>query len=118
MKKNTTQFLLSLVTVLTFTLALPTQAQAVDCSALGALAEFDSRCAQGSSAATGSTPSTEQGIRLLQQAFQNQQSNVQVRAVGEVIRVLSDDRQGSQHQRSIRRMGLKPRPSRTAFLVL
>ncbi|MDJ1180723.1 DUF3465 domain-containing protein [Roseofilum sp. BLCC_M91] len=77
---------------------------ALDCSDLGALAEFDSRCAQGSSAATGSAPSTEQGIQLLQQAFQNQQSDVQARAVGEVIRVLSDDRQGSQHQRFIVRL--------------
>jgi hypothetical protein len=99
-----TQLLLSLLTVLTFTLVLPIQAQAVDCSDLGALAEFDSRCAQGSGSATGSLPSPEEGIRLLQQAFQNQQSDVQVRAVGEVIRVLADDREGSQHQRFIVRV--------------
>lgn len=97
--KNNTQFLLSL-----FTLALPNKTQAVDCSDLGALAEFDSRCTQGSGSVTASTPSTEEGVRLLQQAFQNQQSNVQVRAVGQVIRVLSDDRDGSQHQRFIVRL--------------
>ncbi|MDJ1170801.1 DUF3465 domain-containing protein [Roseofilum sp. BLCC_M154] len=101
---KTTQLLLSLLTVFTFTLVCPIQAQAVDCSELGALAEFDSRCAQGSGSATGSTPSPEEGIRLLQQAFQNQQSDVQVRAVGEVIRVLADDREGSQHQRFIVRV--------------
>lgn len=98
------QLLLGLVTALAFTLSVPTQAQAVDCSDLGPLAEFDSRCSQGSSSSTRSTPSTEEGIRLLQQAFENQQSDVQVRAVGQVIRVLTDDLQGSKHQRFIVRL--------------
>lgn len=102
--KNNTQLLLSLFALFAFTLVLPNQTQAVDCSDLGALAEFDSRCDRGSGSVTASTPSTEEGVRLLQQAFQNQQSNVQVRAVGQVIRVLSDDRDGSQHQRFIVRL--------------
>lgn len=99
--KKTTQLLSILLTVLTFTLSLSTQAQAVDCSDLGALAELDSRC---SGSSTRSAPSTEEGVRLLQQAFENQQSNVQARAVGEVIRVLADDLQGSKHQRFIVRL--------------
>lgn len=102
--KKQTPLLLSLFALFTFTLALPKQTQAVDCSDLGTLAEFDSRCDRGSASTTASTPSTEEGVRLLQQAFQNQQSNVQVRAVGQVIRVLADDRDGSQHQRFIVRL--------------
>jgi len=48
----------------------------------------------------------QQGIdsgdtQQLTRAFENQQSDIQVRGMGIVIRTLSDDTQGSQHQRFI-----------------
>jgi hypothetical protein len=44
---------------------------------------------------------------VLQQAYQSQQSNVQVQGVGYVIKVLSDDTKGSQHQRFIVKLNSK-----------
>jgi len=38
---------------------------------------------------------------LINEAFKNQQSNVQVKGSGKVIRILSDDNQGSRHQKFI-----------------
>ncbi|MFC1778516.1 DUF3465 domain-containing protein [Pseudomonadota bacterium] len=40
-------------------------------------------------------------ISSVQQAYKNQQSNLQVRGVGVVSRVLPDDNEGSRHQRFI-----------------
>lgn len=40
----------------------------------------------------------------LEEAFDQQQSNVQVQAAGEVVRTLADDNDGSRHQRIIVRM--------------
>ena len=37
----------------------------------------------------------------LNEAYENHQSNVQVRGSGKVIRILSDDNQGSRHQKFI-----------------
>jgi molybdopterin converting factor small subunit len=37
----------------------------------------------------------------LNEAYKNQQSNVQVKRTGKVIRILSDDNQGSRHQKII-----------------
>ena len=102
--KNKTQLLLSLFTLFGFILASPNQTQAVDRSDLETVAELEPRSQRESNSVIASTPSMAEGVRLLQQAFQNQQSNVQVRAVGQVIRVLSDDRDGSQHQRFIVRL--------------
>ncbi|MCE5263231.1 MAG: DUF3465 domain-containing protein [Deltaproteobacteria bacterium] len=42
--------------------------------------------------------------QLLQSAFENRQSNVQVGGSGVVAKILSDDRQGSRHQRFILRL--------------
>ena len=38
---------------------------------------------------------------VLEQAYDNRQSDVQVRGAGEVIKVLADDNDGSRHQRFI-----------------
>ena len=40
-------------------------------------------------------------IRALRQAYQAQQSNIQMQGIGTVIRLLSDDTQGARHQRFI-----------------
>ncbi|HKJ18718.1 MAG TPA: DUF3465 domain-containing protein [Xanthomonadales bacterium] len=42
--------------------------------------------------------------RILQ-AFQNHENDVQVRGTGEVVRILSDDNDGSRHQRFILEVG-------------
>lgn len=52
----------------------------------------------------GSLPSTGEAVADAQQikaAFDNQQSDVQVAGTGEVTRLLSDDNEGSRHQRFI-----------------
>ena len=41
----------------------------------------------------------------LSAAFENHQSEIQVRGSGEVIRILADDNDGSRHQRFIIRLG-------------
>lgn len=41
----------------------------------------------------------------LQQAYQTQQSDLQIRGSGTVIKVLKDDIKGSQHQRFILKLG-------------
>jgi hypothetical protein len=46
------------------------------------------------------TATTESDQRLLH-AYQQQQSDIQVRGSGVVIRMLADDRQGSRHQKFI-----------------
>lgn len=45
------------------------------------------------------------GNSLLEEAFQNQQSDVQVQAEATVVRILSDDNEGSRHQRFIVEIG-------------
>ena len=40
-------------------------------------------------------------LSVFEQAFKNRQSNLQVTQQGEIIRILSDDTEGSQHQRCI-----------------
>ena len=53
---------------------------------------------------TGSFPTTGEAVADAQQikaAFDNQQSDVQVAGTGEVTRMLSDDNEGSRHQRFI-----------------
>ncbi|MEJ2452941.1 MAG: DUF3465 domain-containing protein [Candidatus Thiodiazotropha sp.] len=46
----------------------------------------------------------EASERLLQQAFENRQSNLQVRIAGRVSKLLPDDRDGSRHQRFVLRL--------------
>ena len=43
--------------------------------------------------------------RLLEDAFNNEESNIQVRGSGRVIRVLPDDNEGSRHQKFIVELG-------------
>jgi hypothetical protein len=50
-------------------------------------------------------PTTQQGSDVLRRAFDNQQSDVQVQAAGTVEKMLSDDNDGSRHQRFIVRVG-------------
>ena len=42
---------------------------------------------------------------VLAKAFDSRQSNLQVKGVGEIVKVLSDDRDGSRHQRFLLRLG-------------
>jgi hypothetical protein len=51
-----------------------------------------------------SSPAND-GDRQLQQAFDNRQSDIQVRGEGVVVKVLPDDRKGSRHQRFLLRLG-------------
>ena len=46
-----------------------------------------------------SAPSFDQTETVLQQAFANRQSDIQIKGSGRVIKVLSDDLEGSRHQR-------------------
>ncbi len=48
---------------------------------------------------TGSGFQQQQNEQLLAEAFRNQRSNLQIAGEGEVERILSDDLQGSRHQR-------------------
>jgi len=48
---------------------------------------------------------SDAGIEAIARAYQNQQSSVQVRGEGVVTRILPDDRDGSQHQRFVLRLG-------------
>lgn len=45
------------------------------------------------------------GTSALSTAFEQRQSDVQVKGQGEVLRILSDDNDGSRHQRFIVRLG-------------
>ena len=51
--------------------------------------------------AAGASNSASASNSALQNAIDNQQSNVQVAGAGEVIKVLGDDLKGSRHQRFI-----------------
>ncbi len=44
------------------------------------------------------------GVTEIAQAYQQQQSHIQVEGKGEVIRILADDTKGSRHQRFILRL--------------
>jgi hypothetical protein len=44
------------------------------------------------------------GGSLIAEAFENQQSDLQVRGSGEIIKVLADDNDGSRHQRLLLRL--------------
>jgi hypothetical protein len=50
------------------------------------------------------TPTVQQGDDILRRAFDNQQSDVQVQAAGKLEKVLTDDNDGSRHQRFIVRV--------------
>lgn len=40
-------------------------------------------------------------LKILQDAFEQQKSNFQVRQTGQIVKVLKDDNQGSRHQRFV-----------------
>ncbi len=48
--------------------------------------------------------SQHDGEKLLQFAYQNGQSDLQVEGTGEVVKLLADDNQGSRHQRFLLRL--------------
>lgn len=58
-------------------------------------------------------PSVGNADRVLSQAFKQRQSDLQVRGIGEVVRVLADDTDGSRHQRFI----LKLRSGQTILVA-
>lgn len=43
-------------------------------------------------------------VSVFQDAFENNKSNIQVKQIGEIIKVLSDDNDGARHQRMIVRL--------------
>lgn len=47
------------------------------------------------------SPASQDAVSAIRQAWNNQQSDIQVRGVGTVSRVLPDDNDGSRHQRFI-----------------
>lgn len=49
--------------------------------------------------ATTTSETIQDGSAQLQDAYQNNQSNLQIQGAGQVIRVLPDDNKGSRHQR-------------------
>ncbi|WP_372682356.1 DUF3465 domain-containing protein [Desulfosarcina sp.] len=53
----------------------------------------------------GPSSSTSGDVSVLQHAFNNRQSDLQVQGEGVVIKVLPDDNKGSRHQRFILRLG-------------
>lgn len=53
---------------------------------------------------TSETASVDRGIKVIAQAYRAQRSDVQVMGEGIVKRVLSDDREGSRHQRFLLRL--------------
>ena len=55
--------------------------------------------AQGSATSSQLPSSTQANDQALNNAYQNRQSDVQVKGSGIVIRTLADDKKGSQHQR-------------------
>lgn len=69
---------------------------------------IDSAPGGASDAGESTPPSADAAGRLaddrLQEAFEQQRSNVQVAGAGEVTRVLADDNDGSRHQRIILRL--------------
>jgi hypothetical protein len=58
----------------------------------------------GSFSVPGLSESTNGSEQLLEDAFENQRSDVQVEGQGTVIRILTDDLDGSRHQRFIVRL--------------
>ena len=54
-----------------------------------------------SNESSSSDQNQQNGLSLIQQAFDRHQSNVQVQSVGRVKAVLSDDNEGSRHQKFI-----------------
>ena len=54
-----------------------------------------------SNESSSSDQNQQNGLSLIQQAFDRRQSNVQVQSVGRVKAVLADDNEGSRHQKFI-----------------
>lgn len=54
-----------------------------------------------SNESSSSDQNQQNGLSLIQQAFDRHQSNVQVQSVGRVKAVLADDNEGSRHQKFI-----------------
>lgn len=52
-----------------------------------------------------SSPSSQSDDSVLQDAYDNRQSDLQVQGEGVVVKVLPDDRKGSKHQRFLLRLG-------------
>ena len=54
-----------------------------------------------SNESSSSDQNQQNGLSLIQQAFDRRQSNVQVQSIGHVKAVLADDNEGSRHQKFI-----------------
>jgi hypothetical protein len=60
----------------------------------------------GTGSTANSTSATARGAdQTLEAAFENHRSNIQVQGSGQVAKILSDDNDGSRHQRFIVRLG-------------
>ncbi|WP_409419993.1 DUF3465 domain-containing protein [Pseudaeromonas sp. ZJS20] len=55
-------------------------------------------------APTAAAEAIQDGSALLQAAYQNQQSDLQVQGAGQVSRILPDDNKGSRHQKFLLRL--------------
>ncbi|GAA4493295.1 DUF3465 domain-containing protein [Pseudaeromonas paramecii] len=55
-------------------------------------------------APTATAEAIQDGSALLQAAYQNQQSDLQVQGAGQVSRILPDDNKGSRHQKFLLRL--------------
>jgi len=53
---------------------------------------------------TATAEAIQDGSALLQAAYQNQQSDLQVQGAGQVSRILPDDNKGSRHQKFLLRL--------------
>ncbi|AMW79326.1 hypothetical protein AMD27_10735 [Acinetobacter sp. TGL-Y2] len=62
---------------------------------------IDSNTAQRPEQHTTLSQNTHAGVKIIEQAFQQKQSNIQVHAAGTVKAVLRDDNEGSPHQKFI-----------------
>ncbi len=74
---------------------------------IGLIAHFTSKDGAHSPAASSSvkeTATAQPGDEEIERAFGSRSSGVQVEGMGEVLKVLSDDIQGSRHQRFIVRL--------------
>ena len=65
----------------------------------------DSAVSQSPSQAPQTTSAAVAGDQVIQAAYENRQSDVQVEGAGRVVKVLPDDNEGSRHQKFILELG-------------